>query len=546
MIMRPDRSAAIAAAFLCLASLPAQAPAPSSAPLPADRSAGADSVTEAQIREWLGTLASEDFAGRGTGQEGYRKAAEYVRAHFEELGYEPGAGDSFFQVVPWTKTGPVADACSLRVTRGDKTLVDLGLDRLRGSASQDESVSGPLTIVATRTLDGADLDGMDLSGRAVLLALVGDAFADAGSQDWRARRAVQRATVQLRNKVQQAGGTLVAFAHDELAAATGSFSESTGPSRRSGGPAAAGRNRAPTMVILPGDALEELLEATLGKQRSKVALDKGEDAVRIDTPAEIALELDIETGDAPAYNVVAVLPGSDPELRDEYVAIGCHLDHLGISADGTIHPGADDDGSGSAGLMAIAQAFAKNGTRPKRSVLLMAFCGEERGLIGSGYFAANPTVPLASIVAELQIDMIGGDEEKGDETAADNVNCLHLVGSQKLSDDLHQLCLRLNDERAQFALEWDEEGVFYRSDHWNFAREGVPIAFFFTGFHPDYHRPTDTADKINYAKLRRIAMYVYDIGFELGNADARPLVDADRWESLERKGRQDPVAPVRR
>jgi hypothetical protein len=546
MIMRPDRSAAIAAAFLCLASLPAQALAPSSAPLPADRSAGADSVTEAQIREWLGTLASEDFAGRGTGQEGYRKAAEYVRAHFEELGYEPGAGDSFFQVVPWTKTGPVADACSLRVTRGDKTLVDLGLDRLRGSASQDESVSGPLTIVATRTLDGADLDGMDLSGRAVLLALVGDAFADAGSQDWRARRAVQRATVQLRNKVQQAGGTLVAFAHDELAAATGSFSESTGPSRRSGGPAAAGRNRAPTMVILPGDALEELLEATLGKQRSKVALDKGEDAVRIDTPAEIALELDIETGDAPAYNVVAVLPGSDPELRDEYVAIGCHLDHLGISADGTIHPGADDDGSGSAGLMAIAQAFAKNGTRPKRSVLLMAFCGEERGLIGSGYFAANPTVPLASIVAELQIDMIGRDEEKGDETAADNVNCLHLVGSQKLSDDLHQLCLRLNDERAQFALEWDEEGVFYRSDHWNFAREGVPIAFFFTGFHPDYHRPTDTADKINYAKLRRIAMYVYDIGFELGNADARPLVDAARWDSLERKGRQEPVAPVRR
>ena len=387
---------------------------------------------------------------------------------------------------------------------------------------------------------------MDLSGRAVVLALVGDAFDAAGAEDWRARRAVQRATVQLRNKVQQAGGNLVAFAHDGLAATSGSFAESTGPDRRSGGPAAAGRNRAPATVVLPNDTFEDLLQATLGKQRSKAKLDNGEDAVRIDTPTEIALTLDIETSDAPAYNVVAVLPGSDPELRDSYVAIGCHLDHLGVSADGTIHPGADDDGSGSAGLMAIAQAFAKNETRPKRSVLLMAFCGEERGLIGSAYFAANPTVPLASIVAELQIDMIGRDEEKGDETAADNVNCLHLVGSQKLSDDLHQLCLRLNDERAQFDLEWDEEGVFYRSDHWNFAREGVPIAFFFTGFHPDYHRPTDTADKINYAKLRRIAMYVYDIGFELGNADARPLVDAARWESLERKGRQEPVAPVRR
>ncbi|MDA0374340.1 MAG: M28 family peptidase [Planctomycetota bacterium] len=544
--MRPERSAAIAATILCLAGLSAQAPAPKSAPLPTDRSAGADSVTEAQIREWLGKLASEDFAGRGTGQEGYRKAAEYVRDHFEALGYEPGAGDSFFQVVPWTRTGPVADGCSLRVKRGDKIPLDVGLDRLRGSASQDTEAAGPLTIVATRTLDGADLDGMDLSGRAVVLALVGDAFDAAGAEDWRARRAVQRATVQLRNKVQQAGGNLVAFAHDGLAATSGSFAESTGPDRRSGGPAAAGRNRAPATVVLPNDTFEDLLQATLGKQRSKAKLDNGEDAVRIDTPTEIALTLDIETSDAPAYNVVAVLPGSDPELRDSYVAIGCHLDHLGVSADGTIHPGADDDGSGSAGLMAIAQAFAKNETRPKRSVLLMAFCGEERGLIGSAYFAANPTVPLASIVAELQIDMIGRDEEKGDETAADNVNCLHLVGSQKLSDDLHQLCLRLNDERAQFDLEWDEEGVFYRSDHWNFAREGVPIAFFFTGFHPDYHRPTDTADKINYAKLRRIAMYVYDIGFELGNADARPLVDAARWESLERKGRQEPVAPVRR
>jgi hypothetical protein len=544
--MRPERSAAIAASILCLAGLSAQAPAPTSAPLPADRSAGADSVTEAQIRTWLGTLASEDFAGRGTGQEGYRKAAEYMRAHFAELGYEPGVGDSFFQVVPWTRTGPVADACSLRVTRGDKTLLDLGLDRLRGSASQDTDASGPLTILSTRTLDGADLDGMDLSGRAVVLTLIGDAFDAAGGEDWRARRAVQRAMVQLRNKVQQAGGNLVAFAHDGLASTAGSFAESTGPDRRSGGPAAAGRNRAPASVVLPTDTFEELLQAATGKRTVKSALEKGKDAVRIDTTVEVALKLDIETSDAPAYNVVAILPGSDPSLRDEYVAIGCHLDHLGVSADGTIHPGADDDGSGSAGLMAIAQAFAKNGSRPKRSVLLMAFCGEERGLIGSGYFAANPTVPLASIVAELQIDMIGRDEEKGDETAADNVNCLHLVGSQKLSDDLHQLCLRLNDERAQFALEWDEEGVFYRSDHWNFAREGVPIAFFFTGFHPDYHRPTDTADKINYAKLRRIAMYVYDIGFELGNADARPLVDAARWESLERKGRAEPVAPVRR
>ena len=104
---------------------------------------------------------------------------------------------------------------------------------------------------------------------------------------------------------------------------------------------------------------------------------------------------------------------------------------------------------------------------------------------------------------------------------------------------------RPNESRAGFALEWDEEDVFYRSDHWNFARVGVPIAFFFTGFHPQYHQPSDTVDKIDFTKLRRVATYVYDLGWELANADGRPMVDAERWEALERKGAQEPVAPVR-
>ncbi len=255
----------------------------------------------------------------------------------------------------------------------------------------------------------------------------------------------------------------------------------------------------------------------------------------------------------PAWNVVGILPGSDPILKDEYVVIGSHLDHNGIRG-GTIYPGADDDASGSAGVMALAKAFASNPIKPMRSILFVTFCGEENGLIGSGYFADNSPIPLSSIVGELQMDMIGRNEESRGrsgnpgESADDNVNSLHLIGTEKLSMDLHQLCMSRNEDFAGFDLEFDEEDVFFRSDHANFAKYGVPIAFFFTGFHPDYHRPSDTADKINYPKLKRVVDYVYDIGFELAQSSSRPLIDPELWEANKSRLRspvEKPAAPLR-
>ena len=255
-------------------------------------------------------------------------------------------------------------------------------------------------------------------------------------------------------------------------------------------------------------------------------------------------------------NVWGVLPGSDPKLKDEYVVIGSHLDHLGRSATG-FYPGADDDGSGTTGVMAVAQMFAKNNVRPKRSILFVCFSGEERGLIGSNYFVKNCPIPLSSIAAELQMDMIGRSEEESrdggrlvnkGETAADNKNVIHLVGTKKLSNTLHDICMTKNDT-AGFDIEFDSEDLFTRSDHANFAYQGVPIAFVFTGIHKDYHQRTDTPDKIEYPKLLRIANYVYDIGFEIANSADRPTVDMDLWKSFkksDRRGRMpnEPVAPI--
>jgi Zn-dependent M28 family amino/carboxypeptidase len=192
--------------------------------------------------------------------------------------------------------------------------------------------------------------------------------------------------------------------------------------------------------------------------------------------------------------------------------------------------------------------FAKNGERPARSILFVCFCGEEKGLLGSRYFADNLPIPVESIVAELQMDMIGRDEEEnseGDkgELAENNRNTVHLIGTKQLAPALHDLCLQRN-EIAGFDIEWDQEGMFSRSDHANFARLGIPIAFFFTGLHRDYHQTTDTPDKIHYEKLLRISQWVYDIGFELGTQKGRPEIDPELWAKYRGKGRAEPAAPM--
>ncbi|MBZ0153738.1 MAG: M20/M25/M40 family metallo-hydrolase, partial [Planctomycetes bacterium] len=273
-----------------------------------------------------------------------------------------------------------------------------------------------------------------------------------------------------------------------------------------------------------------------------------------DLPQRAKVMVHVRETAAPAMNVFAVLPGSDPKLRDEYVVLGSHLDHLGTGADAW-YPGADDDASGTTGVMAVARMFATNAVRPRRSVLFVCFSGEESGLIGSAWFTKNSPIPLSSIVAELQMDMIGRDEEEAQdgprrvnrgESAEQNRNSLHLVGTQKLSPALHALCLAKNTT-AGFELEYDMEDMFLRSDHANFAAQGVPIAFFFTGLHRDYHQPTDTPDKIHYEKLLRVATYVYDLAFELANQDARPTIDPELWAKFRKQNRgvpEQPAAPL--
>ncbi len=534
----PLLRAAVPALLLGLLPLRAQDP------LPPDRNAGAATVDLAQCKQWLGTLASPEFEGRGTGQDGFQKAADYVAAHFRQLGLEArGDNGSYFQHVPWADARVDAAKTFVEFQGAANSAIRIPADRLTGSASIGMQTTGEVLLLvldapaADTPQRGAaapsvpGLEAVDATDKVVV------AVVRAGGDN---RGALAMARYAVLQGLQGKHAAAVLFADTEPV--TGSLRGRSGANRRAN-PAAAAARRAPLDVTFGGDDLQAMLK-TAGQD--PVVLDGKVLATPL--PLRATVSVAVDEASAPAMNVWAVLPGSDPKLRDEYVVIGSHLDHLGKRGT-TYYPGADDDGSGTTGVMATAKMFAKNRVPPARSVLFVCFCGEERGLIGSQYFVDNCPIPLASITGELQMDMIGRDEEENaegnkGEKAEDNLNSLHLVGTRKLAPALHELCLAKN-ERAGFDIEYDQEGMFGRSDHANFARMGVPIAFFFTGLHRDYHKPSDTPDKIHYEKLLRVARYVYDIAFDLATQPGRPEIDPDLWRTYRGAKGGQPAAPMR-
>ncbi len=228
-------------------------------------------------------------------------------------------------------------------------------------------------------------------------------------------------------------------------------------------------------------------------------------------------------------NVLAFIPGSDPVLSQEVLVITAHYDHIGID-NGVVYNGADDDGTGTVALLELAQAFMmakKEGNGPKRSILIMPVSGEEKGLLGSSYYTSHPIIPLENTIADLNIDMIGRDD-----IAHPNVsNYIYIIGSNMLSDDLHNANEKANREHTNLLLDYkfnsltDPNKFYYRSDHYNFAKNNIPSVFYFSGVHDDYHQPTDDVEKINFNKVETVARLVYFTAWNLANAEKRPVVN---------------------
>jgi Zn-dependent M28 family amino/carboxypeptidase len=226
-------------------------------------------------------------------------------------------------------------------------------------------------------------------------------------------------------------------------------------------------------------------------------------------------------------NVWAYIKGS--EKPEEVLVISAHYDHIGVE-NGEIYHGADDDGSGTVAVLEIAKAFQKakeNGHGPKRSILFLHVTGEEHGLLGSKYYSENPLFPIANTITDINIDMIG----RRDDLHKDSNNYVYVIGSDYLSSDLYTICEEANKSFVNINLDYtfndrnDPNRFYYRSDHYNFAKKGIPSVFLFNGVHADYHKPTDTADKIEFDALAKRAQLAFAIAWELANRDNRPVVD---------------------
>ena len=236
------------------------------------------------------------------------------------------------------------------------------------------------------------------------------------------------------------------------------------------------------------------------------------------------MALNIKGNIVETENVVAIIKGS--EFPDEYIVISSHLDHVGIQG-GEIHNGADDDGSGTVALLEIAEAFqtaVAEGQGPKRSIVFLHVTGEEKGLLGSKYYTDNPLYPLSQTMVNLNIDMVGRLDPKREDK---DPRYVYLIGSDKLSLDLHEISETVNQKYMQYKLDYtynddqDPNRFYYRSDHYNFAKNNIPVIFYFNGTHDDYHRHSDTPEKINYPILAERTQLIFYTAWELANRNKK-------------------------
>lgn len=510
-----------------------------SAPAPT-RSPALARVAEGDLREWLTTLASDAMGGRAAFTESYGLAAAYVAGELKALGVEPlGSGGGYLQ--PVTRAG-------YRVTR--RSSVTVRVDGASRTFEHGDHVSFPALVGAPQTLEftGVEFVGYGLPdtsaadrlrGKLVVL-LPGTPASLAGESNWPWGRALR--TVSDRAEALVAHGAGAAIGLSAVAP--------TGP--RAGRSADVStvervdRKRPPTLT---GDAefyAFLLSSAAVDFETLRSRATRGEPLESFSLPdVRVTIDLD-HTYDLVraerTHNVVGMVGGSDPALRDTYVLLGAHLDHVGM-AQGSGAPGranvpvdqdpiwngADDDGSGSSALLAVAKAMV-TGPRPKRSMIFVWHGGEEEGLLGSRAMADDPVVPLDRIQAVINVDMIGRNRDDDPSGA----NTVYLVGADRISTDLHNVIVDTNARSSRpLTLDYfyndprDPESFYTRSDHYSYASRGIPAAFFFTGPHPDYHANTDSADKILFPKLTRITQLIYEIGFAL----------ADRVEPLRHDNR---------
>ncbi len=500
-----------------------------------------EAITAAQLKDYLYFVASDEMEGRNTPSRGLDLTAKFIAMNLSRWGVKPGGGDgSYFQKFGLTSRRVTPEQSEASV---DGQSFKIGEDFI--AQPYPGSASGPIVYIGHGVVIKAKninpYQGVDVKDKIMLVV---DGYPKGMTfRDRRGKRGRDYDDPGSYARAHGAKGIIIIPSPSTLAFWEQRYKSFLNPTRL-----ALERpeqiNSVPAIIasekmanaILQGEKVDY---ETIKKQMSEGAIGESFD-LSPSKQASFTVAANIET--QLTQNVVGIIEGGDPVLKNEYVAIGAHYDHIGNSQQGDCRPaggdticnGADDDGSGTVATLAIAEALSK-GPRPKRSVIFVWHAGEEKGLWGSDYFTNNPTVPIDRIVTQLNIDMIGRSKKPGD-TNPRNIHLtgpheIYTIGSKLMSTDLGNLSEEVNNSFLKLSFNYkydapdDTERFFTRSDHYNYAKQGVPIIFYFSGVHEDYHGAGDHADKIDYEKMEKVTRTIFATMWRLANAPNRPKVD---------------------
>ncbi len=479
----------------------------------------ADRISQDSIHSYLSVLAADNMEGRETGEPGQKKAARYIRAKFEEFGIERVPGDSsFFQPfdlysVPYNKVS---------IKFGEQTWTVLE-DFYTFSTFMDTVISAADFVFLGYGLSAENYDNY-------------------GSKDY-------------------TGKIGVVFEGEPQVDGTYTLSGTTQPSPEAdiGAKVRLARERGlvALMMVQPnfdlylprvGNYLREprlQLDMPMGEgipglrigyeqfskifpksKPTKIRKSLLDGVERFDLAAQVPTEIKFfgRANKVRTENVIGYVKGRDKS--NEYVFITAHYDHLGVRGE-DIYNGADDDGSGTSMVIELARIYseaAKEGKGPSRSVVFLFFTGEEKGLLGSEYYTDHPLLALDNTVVDLNIDMIGRSDNL---YGPDSTDYIYLIGSDRISKELHQISEEMNERHTRLELDYkyddpnDPQRLYYRSDHYNFARYGIPVIFYFRGLHDDYHKPTDTIEKIEFDTIEKVGRLVFFTSWAVANREMR-------------------------
>jgi len=461
----------------------------------------ASTITAQDMRSKLTVLASDEMGGRETGEKGQKMAAEFLAKFYADLGMTAPSEGTYYQKfnlyqTDWTEV-------TLKTKKGQQKNGETFIFRGNGNMQKEEKI---FTVFAGAGTD-ADLEGLDLTDKGVIIMSAGND-----------NEAIKR--------VKEAGARAIFVANADTEQFTNSLPRMARFLLKGRLSPKDGRDAEESLMFyISIDMAADLLNSSNDKLTAAMSDSKSIKGRTVRTFVKRTIHA------VPTENMVAYIEGTD--LKDEVLVISSHFDHIGQNEDGTvINNGADDDGSGTTAVMEIAEAFkqaSNEGNGPRRSILFLNVTGEEKGLLGSAYYGDNPLFPLENTVNNLNIDMIG----RVDPDHESDPNYVYVIGSEKLSSHLKVISEYANITYTKMNLDYryddpeDKNRFYYRSDHYNFAKHGIPIIFYFNGTHADYHRPSDTIEKIEFDLMAERTKLVFHTAWLLANRDERTPVDKE-------------------